>query len=89
MALHRSRAPGNCVPIKQDAATAQITIRVPSMHTEKRSFMRRLAKSANEVRERRGPAFADDRIVSALGGWSPSAPRMGNCFDFQWYRLSK
>lgn len=31
----------------------------------------------NDVRERRGPAATDARIVSKLNGWSPSAPRKG------------
>ena len=45
------------------------------------SFMAKSAKRHNDVRERRGPAATDVRIVSEMNGWSPSAPRKGSAHD--------
>ena len=50
------------------------------------SFLRedshtRYAFTPNDVRERRGPAATDVRIVSELNGWSSSAPRNSSAFS--------
>jgi hypothetical protein len=39
------------------------------------------APPPNDVRERRGPAATDVRIVSELNGWSSSAPRNSSAFS--------
>jgi len=56
-------------------------------------ILRRI-RVANDVRERRGLAATDARIVSGLNGWSPSAPRNGSpggcsSFSAQMVKLHK
>ena len=41
----------------------------------------------NDMRELRGPAAADVRIVNDLNGWSPSAPRKGSAAYWPWLTL--